>query len=83
MVLLTLGQLYLEREAFDDAKSVLIPAMAQAPPDPDALASLRFRLGRAYQDGELVDHDEAIWLFTQVLTTRPRSVETYNSRALA
>ena len=83
MVLLTLGQLYLEREAFDDAKSVLIQAMAQAPPDPDALAGLRFRLGRAYQDGKLVDHDEAIWLFTQVLTTRPRSVETYNSRALA
>ncbi len=71
MVLLTLGQLYLEREAFDDAKSVLIQAMAQAPPDPDALAGLRFRLGRAYQDGKLVDHDEAIWLFTQVLTTRP------------
>ena len=83
MVLLTLGQLYLEREAFDDAKSVLIQAMAQAPPDPDALAGLRFRLGRAYQDGKLVDHDEAIWLFTQVLTTRPRSVETYTSRALA
>ena len=40
-------------------------------------------MGRAYQDGKLVDHDEAIWLFTQVLTTRPRSVETYNSRALA
>ncbi len=83
MVLLTLGQLYLEREAFDEAKSVLIRAIAQAPPDPDALASLRFRLGRAYQDGILADHDEAIWLFTQVLTTRPRSVETYNSRALA
>ena len=82
MVPLTLGQLYLEREAFDEAKSVLIRAIAQAPPDP-ALASLRFRLGRAYQDGILADHDEAIWLFTQVLTTRPRSVETYNSRALA
>ena len=44
--LLTLGQLYLEQGAFDPAKTVLIQAMAQPPSNPDALASLRFRLGR-------------------------------------
>jgi len=31
----------------------------------------------------LVDYDEAIWLFTQVLAVQPRSVEVLNSRALA
>ena len=81
--LLTLGQLYLEQEAFHAAKLVLLRAMAEPPSDPDTLASIRFRLGRAYQGGESADLDEAIVLFTQVLAVRPRSVHTYNSRALA
>ena len=81
--LLTLGQLYLDQEAFHAARLVLLRAMAEPPSDPDTLASLRFRLGRAYQDGEASDLDEAIRLFTQVLAVRPTSVDTYNSRALA
>ena len=83
VALLTLGQLYLEQDSFDLAKTVLIRAMDQPPSAPDALAALRFWLARAYQDGELADLDEAIWLFTQVLAVQPRSVDTYNSRALA
>ena len=81
--LLTLGQLYLDQEAFHAAKLVLLRAMTEPPSDPDTLASIRFRLGRAYQGGESADLDEAIVLFTQVLAVRPRSVDTYNSRALA
>ncbi len=81
--LLTLGQLYLDQEAFHAAKLVLMQAMAQPPTDADTLASIRFRLGRAYQGGEAADLDEAIQLFTQVLAVRPSSVDTYNSRALA
>ena len=83
VALLTLGQLYLEQESFDLAKTVLIRAMDSPPSETDALATLRFWLGRAYQGGELADLDEAIWLFTQVLAVQPRSVDTYNSRALA
>ena len=83
VALLTLGQLYLEQESFDLAKTVLIRAMDHPPSEPDALAALRFWLARAYQGGELKDLDEAIWLFTQVLAVQPRSVDTYNSRALA
>ena len=81
--LLTLGQLYLERGKHDDAKKVLIQALARPPSDPLMLASLRFQLGRAYQGGALADFDEAIWLFTQTLEVTPDSVEAYNSRALA
>ena len=81
--LLTLGQLYLDQESFHAAKLVLLRAMKEPPTDPDTLASIRFRLGRAYQGGESADLDEAIGLFTQVLSVRPRSVDTYNSRALA
>ncbi len=81
--LLTLGQLYLDQESFHAARLVLLRAMNEPPTDPDTLASLRFRLGRAYQGGESTDLDEAIGLFTQVLSVRPRSVDTYNSRALA
>ncbi len=81
--LLTLGQLYVERGEFDRAKTVLVLAMAQPPSDPEALASLKFRLGRAYQGGKLADLDQAIALFTEVLAVQPHSVDTYNSRALA
>ncbi len=83
VALLTLGQLYLEQREYDHAKTVLIQAMRRPPSDPEALAGLRFRLGRAYQGGEKVDLDEAITLFTQVLAVQPRSVDTHNSRALA
>ena len=81
--LLTLGQLYLERDEYDRAKTVLIRAMEPRPSEAAALAHLRFLLGRAYMGGDLADFDEAIWLFTQVLAVETRSVEALNSRALA
>ncbi len=83
VALVTLGQLYLEREEFDTAKSVLARALDPPPSEAAALANLRFLLGRAYLDGDLADFDEAIWLFTQVLAVEPRSVEALNSRGLA
>ena len=83
IALVTLGQIYLERNEFDRAKSVLILASDPPPSEPAALANLRFLLGRSYLDGDLVDLDEAIWLFTQVLAVQSRSVEALNSRALA
>ena len=83
LALLTLGQLYLERDKPDEAKTVLIQALARPPVDPGAMVSLKYRLGVAYQGGELADLDEAIWLFSQVLEVMPRSVDAYNSRAVA
>ena len=83
VALLTLGQLYLEQGEHDLAKTVLVHASDSNPTDPAALANLRYLLGRAYLGGKLSDFDEAVWLFTQVLAVRPRSVEALNSRALA
>ena len=83
VALLTLGQLYLEQRKFDQAKTVLIQALAEPPSDPAALAGLRYRLGRAFLGGEYADLDEAIWRFTQVLAVQPRSADTYSSRGLA
>ena len=83
VALLTLSQLYLEQEEYDLAKTVLIRALEQAPDDPAALANLRYRLGLAYLGGKYADLDEAIWRFTQVLTVRPRSADTYSNRGLA
>ena len=83
VALLTLGQLYLEQDDFDGAKTVLARAMDPPPSEPAALASLRFQLGRAYMGGDFADYDEAVWLFTQVLAVHSRSVEALNSRALA
>ena len=83
LALLTLGQLYLEQDKPDQAKTVLIQALARPPVDPGAMVSLKYRLGVAYQSGELVDLDESILLFSQVLEVLPRSVDAYNSRAVA
>ena len=83
VALLTLGQLYLEQDEHDLAKTVLIHASDSNPTDPAALANIRYLLGRSYLGGRLADFDEAVWLFTQVLAVRPRSVEALNSRALA
>jgi len=81
--LAALGGLYLERGEYDRAKSALARALTPKPSDAAALANLRFLLGRAYQGGDLADHDEAIWLFTQALEVEPRSVETLNARAIS
>ena len=83
VALLTLGQLYLEQDDFDRAKTVLVHALDPPPSEPAALANLRFLLGRAYMGGDLADYDEAVWLFTQVLAVQPNSVEALNGRALA
>ena len=83
VALLTLGQLYLEQDEFDRAKTVLVHALDPPPSEPAVLANLRFLLGRAYMGGDLADYDEAVWLFTQVLGVQPSSVEALNSRALA
>ncbi|MCY4582409.1 MAG: tetratricopeptide repeat protein [Chloroflexi bacterium] len=83
VALITLGQLYLEQQEFDLAKTVLIQASTSPPSDPEALAHLRFLLGRAYRGGELYDFDEAIWLFTQTLALRPTSAEAYINRGLS
>ncbi len=83
VALITLGQLYLEQQEFDLAKTVLIQASTSPPSDPEALANLRFLMGRAYRGGELFDYDEAIWLFTQTLAIRPTSAEAYINRGLS
>lgn len=81
--LAALGGLYLERGEYDRAKSALARALRFETSDAAALANLRFLLGRAYQGGELADHDEAIWLFTQALEVEPRSAEALNARAVS
>ncbi len=83
VALMVLGQLYLERDEHDLAKAALSEAMSQQPVNPDTLAGIKFRLGLAYMGGTYADLDEAVWLFTQVLAVRPRSVDTLNNRALA
>ena len=83
VALLTLSQVYLQREEYEPAKTVLYQALQHPPEDPAALANLRYRLGQAYLDGEYADLDEAIWRFTEVLEVQPRSADTYSSRGLA
>ena len=83
IALLTLGQIYLEQQQHDRAKTILLRALDSVPPGDKSLPNIRFLLGRAYLGGDLADFDEAIWLFTQVLVAQPTSVEALNSRGLA
>ena len=80
VALMVLGQLYLERDEHDLAKLALSEAMMQQPVNADTLVGIKFRLGLAYMGGKYADYDEAVWLFTQVLAVRPRSVDTLNNR---
>ena len=83
VALVTLGRIYLERGEHDLAKAALIQAATRPPSEPDALANLRFLMGRAYRGGGLADFDEAIWLFTQAIAARPTLMEAYLNRGLS
>ena len=83
VALLTLGQIHLERGEYDQAKSFLLRALDSAPQGDRSLTNVRLMLGQAYLAGDLADHDEAIWLFNQVLAAQPASVEALNGRGLA
>ena len=83
IALLTLGQIYLERQQHDQAKSILGRALDSVPPGDKSLPNIRFLLAKAYLGGDLADFDEAIWLFTEVLVAKPTSVEALNGRGLA
>jgi len=83
MALLTLGQLYADREDYDQARAVFSQALAQPPAESDAIATLYFHLGHIYQVGEPVDLDQAIQHYSQVITLEPGWVTAYNNRAVA
>ena len=83
IALLTLGQIYLEQKEHDQAKTILVRALAGVPPGDKSLTNIRFLLAQAYLGGRLADLDEAIRLFDQVLAVQPTSVEALNGRGLA
>ena len=81
--LLTLGQLYVDREDFSPARAILTQALARSPADPKALASLYFLLGYVYQLSNPPDLDQAIEAYTRAADLRPGMVSTYNNRGIA
>ena len=82
ITLVTLVVYYLEQNDFDMAKTVLIKALGPLSSDSVEQPHVLYLLGNAYLGGALRDYDEAIWRFTQVLSTQPWSVEALNGRAL-
>jgi tetratricopeptide (TPR) repeat protein len=83
VALLTLGQLYADQGNFDQARMVLTQALAQPPAESDALATLYFRLGYTYQDGEPSNLDQAIHYYSQVVALQPEWAAVYNNRGIA
>lgn len=82
ITLVTLAVYYLEQNDFDMAKTVLIRALGPLLADSAEQSHVLYLLGNAYLGGALRDYDEAIWRFTQVLSSQPWSVEALNGRAL-
>ena len=82
IALVTLAIYYLEHNDFDMAKVVLNKVLSPVPSDSAEQSHVLYLLGNAYLGGVLRDYDEAIWRFTQVLSTQPWSVEALNGRAL-
>ena len=84
LALLSLGELYLQRQEFGLAQATLERARANAPQDdPRGLAALYFRMGYAYQMGEPPDLAKAIDVYSRAIELDSRHARTYYNRGLA
>ena len=83
VALLTLGQLYADADDFDHARAVLIQALTQPPTEPDARATLYFRLGYVYQKGEPSDPGRAVDFYSHAIALQPGRISAYNNRGVA
>ncbi len=84
LALLSLGELYLQRQEFALAQATLERARANAPQDdPKGLAALYFRMGYAYQMGEPPDLAKAIDVYSRAIELAPGHARTFYNRGLA
>lgn len=83
LALLTIGQVYVDRGDYAQARAVLVQAAARPPAEPSALASLHFLLGYTYQVGRPSDLDQAIVAYTAALAAQPELAAAYNNRGIA
>jgi tetratricopeptide (TPR) repeat protein/transcriptional regulator with XRE-family HTH domain len=83
LALLTVGQVYMERDDYGRARATLTQALARPPADPAARATLFATLGYVYQTGQPADLDQAIDLYSQALALKPETVSLYNNRGIA
>ena len=67
LALLTLGAFYADNRAYAQARAVLSGAYTNPPQEPDARATLLFRLGLAFQLGTDPQWEEAIRYYTELL----------------
>ncbi len=84
LALLSLGELYLQRQQFGLAQATLERAQANAPQDdPQGLAALYFRMGYAYQMGDPPERAKAIDVYSRAIELDPRHARAYYNRGLA
>jgi tetratricopeptide (TPR) repeat protein/transcriptional regulator with XRE-family HTH domain len=83
VALLSLGQLFADREDYGRARATLGQVSARPPADPQAAASLYFLLGYVAQKGQPPDLDGAIEAYSQALAAQPALVSANYNRGLA
>ncbi|PKO21896.1 MAG: hypothetical protein CVU38_12270 [Chloroflexi bacterium HGW-Chloroflexi-1] len=81
--LLTLGQMYVDRGDFTNARAILTQAATRPPAHAAAAASLYFLMGYVYQLDDPPDPDQAIEAYTRAADLRPDMVSAYNNRGIA
>lgn len=83
LALLTLGAFYTDNLDYAQARAVLGGAYAAPPQEPDARATLLFRLGLAFQLGTDPQMEEAIRFYTELLDLAPNHLLARYNRGLA
>jgi tetratricopeptide (TPR) repeat protein/transcriptional regulator with XRE-family HTH domain len=83
VALLSLGQLFADREDYGSARATLGQVLTSPPADPQAAASLYFLLGYVTQKGQPQDLDGAIEAYSQALDAQPALVSASYNRGLA
>jgi tetratricopeptide (TPR) repeat protein len=83
LALLTVAQVYLDRNEPARARAALNQAVARPPDDASALATAHFLLGYAYQMEPAADLLRAVRAYGDALAVRPDLISAYNNRAAA
>jgi tetratricopeptide (TPR) repeat protein len=83
VALLSLAQLFTDREDYGRARATLGQVLARPPADPPASASAYFLLGYVDQKGQSPDLDGAIEAYSQALEAQPGMTSANYNRGLA
>ncbi|HXF61100.1 MAG TPA: tetratricopeptide repeat protein [Caldilineaceae bacterium] len=82
LALMAVGRLYRDTGKLEQAKAAFLAALAQAPSEPDTVATLSFYLGYLYASSRPPEPDEAIAAYSRTIELRPEWYNAHYNRGL-